>query len=45
MRKPVLGLSIGILCLLLGGTTVALVGIVVVAPLLSGLLLPAAHER
>jgi hypothetical protein len=33
MRKLLLGLSIGIASLLLGGTTVALFGIAVLAPL------------
>ena len=33
MRKLLLGLSIGFASLLLGGTTVALVGIAVLAPL------------
>lgn len=37
MRKLLLGLGIGITSLLVGGTTVALVGIAVVAPLAAGL--------
>ena len=38
MRKLLLGLSIGIAALLVGGTTVALVGIAVVAPVAALLL-------
>ena len=38
MRKLLLGLSIGIASLLVGGTTVALFGIAVIAPLAGALL-------
>jgi hypothetical protein len=38
MRNLLLGLSIGITSLLVGGTTVAVVGIAVLAPLAAGLL-------
>jgi hypothetical protein len=38
MRNLLLGLSIGLASLLVGGTAVALVGIAVVAPLVAGLL-------
>ena len=38
MRNLLLGLSIGIASLLVGGTAVALVGIAVLAPLVAGLL-------
>lgn len=40
MRKLVLGLGVGIICLLLGGTLVAVVGTLVVPPLLVGLFAP-----
>jgi hypothetical protein len=49
MRNLLLGLSIGIAALLVGGTAVALVGIALVAPLVAALLAlrrgPAATER
>ena len=38
MRNLLLGLSIGIASLLVGGTAVALIGIAVLAPLVAGLL-------
>ncbi len=38
MRNLLLGLAIGIASLLVGGTTVALFGIVVLAPLVAALL-------
>jgi hypothetical protein len=38
MRNLLLGLSIGIASLLVGGTAVALIGIAVLAPLAAGLL-------
>ncbi len=38
MRNLVLGLSIGLACLLVGGTAFALLGVIVVAPAVAALL-------